>query len=136
MRSPIVQLVLRPPAKWAQIGGPLDPTPETHQTVEALIDTGAAQTMVDHVVVDRLRLPRVGCVTLRGFGSPERHAPTADLEAVTYLAELDLQGRRIGVTAAAVNLYSGLGVKVVLGMDALEHFVLTLNGPAGTFSLR
>ena len=107
--APVVEIRVEAPGR-ARRGRPLT----------ALIDSGADATLIPIDVLDEVGARHVGDATLRGWAG-DRYP--ADI----YLVNLIIGAHTIpAVRVAAVPE----GAEPVLGRNALNHPIITLNGPA------
>lgn len=113
----------RPPAPVVQIGLAA-PGARLRVDLTALLDSGAAISVVPVVLVRQLHLPRVGVTEVRGFGGDTREAPV-------FAAELALRGSRRWISRVVTwgEAYA------VLGMDAMNYWRIVLDGPTQTTSV-
>ncbi len=104
--------------------------------IRVVIDTGASMSAIDADLGRRLNLPSPGVATWRAITDAERDhmSPlrSAGLRVVPdrRIFPLDL----IEVPALADRL-EGFVIHVLLGWDFLQRCKLTIDGPAGSFSL-
>lgn len=87
--------------------------------VVALVDTGAALSVVPKEHVERLQLPRVGEILVRGVTGTERVG--------LYAADWEIGGVRF------VEQVAGVGEEVLLGRNLLNRWVMLLDGPRKWF---
>ncbi|TNE86175.1 MAG: hypothetical protein EP330_23100 [Deltaproteobacteria bacterium] len=119
-------------------GGLTDTLPQP-LTVWGLIDTGAALTCVRGDVAERLRLVSAGTLQIYNVGA---HLDQDARVRTTTKRHARLQIEGLGtfeVEAAEVSEFKGVGdvdIVVLIGRDVLSKCVLTVDGPAGAFSLR
>lgn len=89
------------------------------------IDTGADLTVLPETLVQQLGLSPKGMVWTRGFdGTASRRA--------AYYVRLRVEGFNVPV----VRCVTSARQDVLLGRNVLNRFVLTLDGPRLTFTLR
>ena len=116
-------LTLEPPGPVVSIHI-LDPVTGRSADLVALIDTGAAVSVIPAEVVTKLGLSPVDMTSVRALSGEQ-------WTASTYRCTFVIDGHvMLGVEFIAVKDASGL-----LGRDVLQHFLLTLDGKAGKFTL-
>jgi predicted aspartyl protease len=94
-------------------------------SVSALVDTGADQTLVPEHLVTDLQLVGLDRVEVQGYDGTARLLST-------YLIRLqvrDLEAFEIEIVASPDV------ANVVLGRDVLNHYTVTLNGPASRLTI-
>ena len=102
----------------------LDPVTGRSADLVALIDTGAALSVIPAEIVDELGLSPVDMTSVRTVSGEHWMASTFRCTCV-------IEGYVVlGVEFVAVKNATGL-----LGRDVLQHFILTLDGKAGQFTL-
>jgi predicted aspartyl protease len=99
------------------------PGREPNVALSMLVDTGADLSVLPRFVVEAFGLPRVSTTRIQGVtGIAERtavHAVTLELAGTSVLAEVVAWGE-----------------EPILGRDVLNRFVLELDGPRATLSIR
>ena len=128
-----VRLVVSPPDGWTD-HGPTDDSlaggpPVTRLEVDAVIDTGAMVSAIPVTTLERLGCPSFGAVAFQSVLGPHDRGNQV---VGSYAARIGLAGL-VELKWARV-----LGVRLdtaLIGMDVLEHLVLEVDGPAGTFRL-
>jgi predicted aspartyl protease len=112
--GPMVDITVRPL-------GQLQPT----ATLPAQLDTGADLTLIPPFVADDLQLVPEYSILIAGYDGTEA-------KRMAYLVDLEIAGYRlesVKVVAAPLDF-------PVLGRDALNHFIITLNGKTLTFEMQ
>jgi len=92
------------------------PGEEVSYSLVALVDSGADTTVIPVEVANRLRLPRVGEIGIRGVGGIRQRAQI-------HTVMVEVAGFRGSVEAIA------LGGEGLIGRDLLNRWVVTLRGP-------
>ncbi len=87
----------------------------------AIVDSGAAISIIPERLARDLRLPVVGELVVRGI--------TGAARVSTYSAELEIAGITIPVEVA------GMGTNVLIGRDVLNRWTMVLRGPRETLEL-
>ena len=100
--------------------------PATGKAVDlsALVDTGAGVSAVSLEIANELGLEPIGTMRVRGFDTIRRTVPVF---RSTWIIEGHLL---LGIECVAIK-----GRGALVGRDVLQHFILTVNGKAGTFTL-
>lgn len=107
--------------------------------VWALVDTGAALTCVRGDIAAQLQLASAGTLRIFNVGA---HLDQDSRERTTTKRHVRVHIEGLGafdVEAAEVSHFAGVDdvdIVVLLGRDVLGHCVLTVDGPAGSFSLK
>lgn len=96
------------------------PRSNTQMEVMALLDSGAAISVVPMTLVEQLRLPRVDMVRVRGFGGDTREVPV-------FAAQIALSQRN----AWLARLVPWAESYAILGRDAMNRWRIVLDGPRG-----
>lgn len=109
------------------------------EPVMVLVDTGSGFTLINSALARRLdREPvmrmRIGAIT--------RSAPAAAVEERARLERVRLGGicaREMNAVRADVDMFRALGWRdrpaMVLGLDLLQHTIITVDGPSGTIRI-
>lgn len=94
--------------------------------LEALIDTGATHIAIDMETAESLNLTPVDTTSLGGIGG--------EVSALVFAGCLEVPNLHF---KKPVQLYSPKGAtlpsKVILGRSFLQNYIMTYNGPDGTF---
>jgi predicted aspartyl protease len=94
--------------------------------LEALIDTGATHIAIDMEMAEALDLVPVDSTSLGGIGG--------EVPAIVFAGLLEVPGLDF---KEMVRFYSPKGAilpsKVILGRSFLRNYIMTYNGPDGTF---
>ena len=94
--------------------------------LDALIDTGADDVCIDIRTAERLNLSPVDKATIGGVGG--------DHEAIIFAGLLEVPNLRF---RRIIRMFAPIGVtlssKVLLGRSFLESYIVTFDGPNGTF---
>lgn len=97
-----------------------------YQQLDALIDTGATHIAIDMEVAKSLELVPVDTASLGGIGG--------EVKAIVYAGLLDVPAFKF---KKMVQFYSPVGAvlpsKVILGRSFLSNYIMTYDGPNGTF---
>jgi hypothetical protein len=104
-------------------------------TIRALLDTGADATSVVPDVLNRLGLVSSGQVrmtTASGSVLVDRYEISLSIFGPTEIAGPALVRPSWNVTSFSQVLP---GIEALIGMDLIRQIVLTIDGPAGTFTL-
>ncbi|MCH8490249.1 MAG: aspartyl protease family protein [Oceanicaulis sp.] len=109
------------------------------EPVMVLIDTGSGFTLINSALARRLvREP----VTRMRIGAITRSAPSAAVEARARLDRLRVGAvciQALGAVWADVDMFRALGwadrPAMVLGLDLLQHAIVTVDGPSGAIRL-
>lgn len=109
--APVVPLAVMPPGGGFAVA------------LQMLVDSGADLTVVPAGTAARVRLPRIGALTVRGVGGTTSSVPL-------YAARLLIGDAEVMVEAAE------LGSDALLGRDVLNAWVVTLDGPARLTRIR
>ena len=109
---------------WKKTGKAL---PE-HAPALAMIDTGAASTIIKASILDKLGLPPVDQVRI--------HTPTSsNIDCFRYWVRLYFpQDVCLEATAIAAPL-EGQHIQCLIGRDALRHCLMIYNGPDQSYTL-
>jgi hypothetical protein len=138
LHGPRIKITIGPPILSALANPPLEPPerPSTGRFVEtdALLDTGAQRTVLALEAVQKAGLSKINEIDLQVVGGMVR--------ADVYLASL--QFPRSGLTTIEVIEVSCCAsphflhplYRCLLGRDVLSRWVLTYDGPAGTWQIR
>ena len=122
-----------PAIRWVRESGKPIPQPVR---LEALIDTGAVITCIDHRTIQSLELPITGSVKVavpRAGGSLTCDQYNVSLELLHPLkTQFNLVLPTITVTDAQVR---ETGADALIGCDLLRKWQFLFDGPAGTFRL-
>jgi predicted aspartyl protease len=100
--------------------------------VRALVDTGAMFSTISRTAADRIKPMDVGAVRFRGVtgvGNPKDQTTRRVAVEVTHGDE------QFDIPVAVVEALDD-SHDMLLGMDLLRHFVLTVDGPAREVQLR
>ena len=92
----------------------------------ALIDTGAASTVIPAEIVDELHLVELDQVTIESFGGYEIDCPAYDVQ-LQFMGD----ARMIDVLAPATESID----YILVGRDVLKHFLLTFDGPGNALMM-
>jgi predicted aspartyl protease len=92
----------------------------------ALIDTGAASTVIPAEVVDELHLVELDQITIESFGGYETDCPAYDVH-LQFVGD----SRMIDVLALATESID----YILVGRDVLKHFLLTFDGPGNALMI-
>jgi predicted aspartyl protease len=92
------------------------PGEELSYSLVALVDSGADTTVIPLEVANRLRLPRVSDIGIRGVGGLRQRAQI-------HSVVVEVAGFRGSIEAIA------LGSEGLIGRDLLNRWVVTLRGP-------
>jgi predicted aspartyl protease len=92
----------------------------------ALIDTGAATTVIPAEIVDELHLVELDQISIESFGGYETDCPAYDVQ-LQFLGD----SRVIDVLAPATETID----YILVGRDVLRHFLLTLDGPGNALMM-
>ncbi|MDR5682658.1 MAG: hypothetical protein QN163_01345 [Armatimonadota bacterium] len=103
--APVLPLAVMPPVGTDAVA------------LRALVDCGADLTVLPAGTAARVRLPRIGALTVRGISGKTVRVPL-------YAARLRMSGAEVVVEAAE------LGAEALVGRDVLNGWVVTLDGPA------
>lgn len=127
---PMIELYVGRPSADAEIRSPCPPIP-----ISALVDTGAATTMIQQWVFDQLELWPVGQQLIH-TASTGGNPVTADV----YAIDISLAGEETGLLASNLKVLSakelsGLGVQALLGRDILGRGLLIYDGLERRFTL-
>lgn len=94
--------------------------------LEALIDTGATHIAIDMETAEALDLVPIDTMSLGGIGG--------EVPAIVFAGFLEVPNLHF---KAPVQMYSPKGAtlpsKVILGRSFLRNYIMTYNGPDGTF---
>lgn len=109
------------------------------EPVMVLVDTGSGFTLINSALARRLaREP----VTRMRIGAITRAAPSAAVEESALLERVrvgDVCMRALRAPTADVDMFRALGWRdrpaMVLGLDLLQHAVITIDGPARTIRI-
>lgn len=99
--------------------------------VRALVDTGAAQSLIDSRLVEQLGLQLEGTVRIVGVGTKPRSVPLISLEDAA-IGRCRLSSFKAGVMDLA-NL--GIGIQLILGIDAFHGYRLQFDLAKGKLYL-
>lgn len=115
----------RPPAPKLDvvIGAPDEPTLTI--LTRARLDTGADITLIPESIVRQLQLPVEDTIVVVGYDQGIMDRPT-------FLVDM----RILGQTFTAVSVIAAARDEVLLGLDILNSFVTTLDGPAQELEMR
>ena len=102
--------------------------PGAHDTVPALLDTGAAMSVIDVDLAQALHYPETAnTVPIGGLGQGEEH-PTFDIDV--HIPDL---GRYVPKPIASGPLVrSRLAFVFIVGRDVLLDYIFTIDGPNRT----
>jgi predicted aspartyl protease len=92
------------------------PGEELSHSLVALVDSGADTTVIPLEVANRLRLPRISEIGIRGVGGLRQRAQI-------HSVVVEVAGFRGSIEAIA------LGSEGLIGRDLLNRWVVTLRGP-------
>lgn len=92
----------------------------------ALVDSGAAITVIPERIISQLKLRRVDSVPVSGFGKDI-------IEAPAYSAILSIEGI---LKPKICRILSWNKDYALIGRDLLNKLIAVLNGPSGKFGLR
>src|SRR5262245_30839733 len=115
-----------PPAPFVYLALKNRVTGAKVEQVPAQLDTGADLTVLPQQVVDALGLRPGEEMKIAGFDGREQAIPT-------YAVDLAIRGHERVVVVKAASL-SG-SAYALLGLDALNSFRVTLDGPALVFDI-
>jgi len=113
-------------------------TPSERQCVNVLgeLDTGCSWTVVDPTVATALNLTQVASEPIRRLV-----VGVDEFESPVYTASLRLGGNQAAAVLEIPDLrvlsfpIAAKGFHVLIGLDALEHCALVVNGPAREFTV-
>ncbi|WP_368755198.1 retropepsin-like aspartic protease [Klebsiella oxytoca] len=106
------------------------PSPEKHQSVMVLIDTGATACYIDNNFADELELPVTREIQVQGGTS------TINSTSRRAIMSLTLDGRLFSQEFHATPLVdNGRHFKAILGMEFLQHCTFTLDYQNNKFEL-
>ena len=111
------------------IGKPSDYTNPT--TVRALIDTGAAFTIVNPALAETCQLPPRGKTLVHAVGHQDYYLEYA---ASIQFPDSDLGSLRVHRVVACPIFHREMSC--LIGRDILQHWELRYNGPLGQFSIQ
>lgn len=110
------------------------PAPPVRRLI-ALVDTGAGRSQIDLDIVRTMGLARTGEVDVCTASTGDFPIPM-DLYRVDLVSSGEPPGLFVaGLEVIASPYLHGLRVGMLLGRDALEHCVLTYDGPKGRLAL-
>jgi predicted aspartyl protease len=126
-------LQLYGPRLKIRVGHPLLESPDQFQftTTDALIDTGAQRTILVPEVVHKLGLSKIDETTLIRVGG--------DVRADVYAASLQFPNtgfRAIEMIAVPCCELPHPLFRCLLGRDVLARWILSYDGPAGTWQIK
>ncbi|MCC5995917.1 MAG: aspartyl protease family protein [Oceanicaulis sp.] len=109
------------------------------EPVAVLVDTGSGFTLINSALARQLARQRVTRMRIAGI---TRSSPSAAVNERARMERVQLGGICIQIMSAVrsdVDMFRALGWRdrpaMVLGMDLLQHAVITLDGPGGQFQL-
>ncbi len=108
------------------------------QRVRALLDTGAAGTCVDPMVLKALGLSPTGeaLMLTPSTGSTPQNAFTYDVQIGIFAGRPnDLHYISSTIQVMASDLYAGQGIHVLIGRDVLAGCIFHYNGADGILTL-
>lgn len=101
--------------------------PGSDYPLPALIDTGAAMSLIDVDLAQRLYAPTTDLLPIGGVGQGDEH-PTFDIDV--YIPDLS---RYVPKPIASVPLIrSEMAFAFIIGRDILLNYILTIDGPGRT----
>lgn len=132
-----ILLVQRGPAVWVDVG--FDPEFRPNQNkppkagitnIEALIDTGAVESVIDSALAERLNLPIVNRRNVAGA--------TAAMEVNVHLAQIHIPSLRFTQNGSFCGLplvATGFHYSVIVGRTLLQYLFLSYDGPSATVTI-
>ena len=103
--------------------------PGSDYTPPALIDTGAAMSLIDVDLAWRFYTPTSGTLAIGGAGQGDEH-PTFDIDV--YIPDLSRYVPK--PIASAPLIRSKIPFTFIIGRDVLLDYILTVDGPNRTIS--
>ena len=92
--------------------------------LRARLDTGADITVIPFSMVNSLRLEAGDSIAVSGYdGSPT--------EIQTYVVTLEI----VGHSFENIKVVASQRAEILIGLDILNHFFITLDGPAQDFEM-
>lgn len=90
--------------------------------IVALIDTGADLCRIDETLIAKYK-------TFQSLGTTTSSSPTGSLTTNVYLVQIIIDGHRLLMQCpeAPLNRFEGAFYGLLLGMDAIQYFDLSVN---------
>ena len=103
--------------------------PGSDYPLPALLDTGAAMSVIDVDLALAFYSPTSEALTIGGVGQGDEH-PTFDIDV--YIPDLSRYVPK--PIAGAPLIRSGIAFTFIIGRDVLLDYILTIDGPNGAIS--